>query len=493
MRDLVIRLLRNYFVLMALFIIIAIYPVSAEISNGYYKVAPTIHQGATVFIGEQGLDISNALASARAQGTTHAAITTIGWWASAADIRTTAPTVSFDLIGRENLFTVTQAEFDGYEGQWYLVDANDNNLAKAGVGAVFNVKAPKLDVSVRDPYQNDGADVSGKSIPQGSKLQFQIGTNMYTVLANPLLRSTIYNTPVSGVNSDGYLDIRVKYEDGTTLMKLYDDNNLERTLLAINVETQPFTWGRANAGRGPGIDYVWNTSAYPPGTYVVSVQSKLNNMQSNYQSGTTAYSGRTVSDAKTITLIGGIPSTSAIAQAAKLFIRIDPIGDKQVCDKFTITAATNLAVNNEILVQVYSTSFKPTQKLQSGEFSGAIGTVKVQKGDSGFNKILFDLDTCTFKPDEYIVTEDSQSQNVTVTERFNILDGTAQTFVQTAVKTTVAPTAAGATISTTLPIDNNGSNTGLIWDRNNLLYVILLVFVLLLGALVYDTYYKKKK
>ena len=32
-----------------------------------------------------------------------------------------------------------------------------------------------------------------------------------------------------------------------------------------------------------------------------------------------------------------------------------------------------------------------------------------------------------------------------------------------------------------------------IWDRNNLTSVVLLVFVLLFGALVYDTYYKKKK
>ena len=174
-----------------------------------------------MFIGEQGLDISNALASARAQGITHAAITTIGWWASAADIRTTAPTVSFDLIGRENLFTVTQAEFDGYEGQWYLVDANDNNWAKAGAGAVFNVKAPKLDVSIRDPFQNDGADVSGKSIPQTARLQFQIGTNMYTVLADPTLRYPLDSQTGSVGNSDGYLDLVVKTESGTVLQFLY--------------------------------------------------------------------------------------------------------------------------------------------------------------------------------------------------------------------------------------------------------------------------------
>ncbi|MFY9799653.1 MAG: MEMAR_RS02690 family S-layer glycoprotein [Methanoregula sp.] len=305
-------------VALVMFVLVAVMPVSADLYNGYYKVAPNINQGATVFIGEQALDISNALATANAAGTP-TSITTIGWWASAADIRTTAPTVSFDLIGRANLFTVTQAEFDGYEGQWYLVNAADNNWAKAGTGAVFNVKAPKLDVSIRDPNQNDGADVSGKSIPQGATLQFQIGTNMYTVLADPSLRSTVYNNGGSGLNSDGYLDLVVKTESGTVLQKLYDINNTQQGLTALNVTTQPYTWGRANAGRGPGIDFVWNTAAltptgekaYPAGTYVVSVQSKLNNMKDNYLSGAAAYTGRTISETKTITLVSDTVSITA--------------------------------------------------------------------------------------------------------------------------------------------------------------------------------------
>ena len=105
-------------------------------------------------------------------------------------------------------------------------------------------------------------------------------------------------------------------------------------------------------------------------------------------------------------------------------IRIDPIGDKHVGDKFTITAQTNLAVDDEILVQVYSSSFKPTQKSQSGEFSGATGTVKVTKGDSGMNKISFDVDSSTFKPDEYIVTEGAVIQEATGTALFNVLETT---------------------------------------------------------------------
>ena len=62
-------------------------------------------------------------------------------------------------------------------------------------------------------------------------------------------------------------------------------------------------------------------------------------------------------------------------------IRINPIGEQQVGSKFTISGTTNLAVDDEILVEVVSSSFAPTTKTQSGEFSGATGTVKVQRGN----------------------------------------------------------------------------------------------------------------
>ena len=130
-------------------------------------------------------------------------------------------------------------------------------------------------------------------------------------------------------------------------------------------------------------------------------------------------------------------------------ITIVPIGDKHVGDKFTIVSATNLAVDDEILVQVYSSSFKPTQKSQSGEFSGATGTVRVQKGETGLNKILFDVDSSTFKPDEYIVTEDAVIQEATGTALFNVLEGPAPTPVVTTAATPVAT--AATPVPTTVP------------------------------------------
>jgi PGF-CTERM protein len=133
-------------------------------------------------------------------------------------------------------------------------------------------------------------------------------------------------------------------------------------------------------------------------------------------------------------------------------IRIDAVGDRHVGDKFTITAQTNLAVDDEVLFEVYSSSFKPTQKSQSGEFSGATGTVKVTKGDSGMNKLSFDVDASTFKPDEYIVKAEAVLQVATGTALFNVLEGAAPTAVPTAVitaaPTAVAPTAAPTAAAT---------------------------------------------
>jgi outer membrane protein assembly factor BamB len=57
---------------------------------------------------------------------------------------------------------------------------------------------------------------------------------------------------------------------------------------------------------------------------------------------------------------------------------------------------------------------------------------------------------------------------------------------------TTQTTAPAQPVNTVRPAETNGESTP-IWDRNILIYLILLVFVVLLGALVYDTYYKKKK
>ena len=129
-------------------------------------------------------------------------------------------------------------------------------------------------------------------------------------------------------------------------------------------------------------------------------------------------------------------------------ITIDTVGDRHVGDKFTITATTNLAVGDDVLFEVYSSSFQPTTKSQSGEFSGASGTVKVTQGDSGLNKLSFDVDASTFKPDEYLVKASAVLQDATGTALFNVLEASAPTATPAVVSTTAAPV---TTVATAVP------------------------------------------
>jgi hypothetical protein len=122
---------------------------------------------------------------------------------------------------------------------------------------------------------------------------------------------------------------------------------------------------------------------------------------------------------------------------------INPIGDHYVGDKFTISGSTNLAAGDDLMVEVTSSSFKPTDKAQSGEFSGASGVVKVVPGSSGYNHWSFDVDATAYKPDEYIVKVSGITQDVTGSTYFNIVNGhppTPATTTVTVPDTTAIPT-----------------------------------------------------
>ncbi len=72
----------------------------------------------------------------------------------------------------------------------------------------------------------------------------------------------------------------------------------------------------------------------------------------------------------------------------------------------------------------------------------------VTQGDSGLNKLSFDVDASTFKPDEYLVTANAVLQTATGNALFNVLEASAPTATPTAVaNVTAAPT----TVVTTVP------------------------------------------
>ena len=128
-------------------------------------------------------------------------------------------------------------------------------------------------------------------------------------------------------------------------------------------------------------------------------------------------------------------------------ITINPIGEQKVGTKFDISGTTNLASkDNDLLVEVTSSSFKPTDKSQSGEFSGVSSTTKVQAGTDGLNKWSYTVDASTFKPDEYIVRVSGVTTDVVETTLFNVVESGAAPAAAT--KPTVAPTVAAAANAT---------------------------------------------
>jgi len=390
-------------VALAMFVLIAAMPVSA-FNNGFYYVVRQniINSGATVFIGEQGLDITGAMSNPEG-------ITTIGWWASAADIGNTPPTTTIETEGRQEAFTVTQAEFDGYEGIWYLVDP----ATSLAVSPVFNVKAPKLDVSIRDVNQN-GADVSGKSIPTGALLQFQIGTNMYTALGD-FRTSKDDCTDLTESQCDGYINILVKPATGAVLGALYTcgeydvdtgaciDTGDAHSIRQLPVEKQPYTWGKENEGTGPGNDFLWYTDArttplddagrhvgqkiYPAGSYVVSAESKLNNMYDNYMAGGAAYTGRTVTETKTITLVSDTVSITANKDSV---VRSKPFSVTITGKPSTVYNVWVKATNNMILDE-YNNAPPVVTKYQVLVRDGSGATADYVFQNSGGNKDVEDV------------------------------------------------------------------------------------------------------
>jgi PGF-CTERM protein len=138
------------------------------------------------------------------------------------------------------------------------------------------------------------------------------------------------------------------------------------------------------------------------------------------------------------------------------WIRIDAIGDKAVGDKFTITGTTNLAIGDELTVDVTSASFTASTKDVATSFSGASGTVAVAEG-TDYNTWSFAVDASNFKADQYSVSVESIDADVSTSTTFNVLEAVATTVPATTAPVTTAPaTTVPATTAATTPVSQPG-------------------------------------
>ena len=142
-------------------------------------------------------------------------------------------------------------------------------------------------------------------------------------------------------------------------------------------------------------------------------------------------------------------TTSFIVSPPTAFI--NPVGDHVVGEQFVISGSTNLAAGDNLMVDVTSSSFKPTSKSQSAEFSGAAGTVKIEPGSGALNRWSFPIDASSFKPDEYIVKVSGITVGVTGSTLFNIVEARPITVTTVATPFPVITERTLPSIATTTP------------------------------------------
>ena len=203
----------------------------------------TIAPGNTVFIGEQGLDVTSVM-----NGDSQ-----IGWWASGASIATSSPDYTVSISDLKN-FYVSPTDFGSHQGSWYRFSAS----SKAN-GTAFLVADPHLGIRVEDSTVN--VEVTDKWVPSGDDIKFSIETNL------------VQMTQRTGVNSVP-VTIYVQSPTGGTFNALLNSSGTPNSIVDIPVTTNPFS-----------PSFSWNTGKrdiYPPGIYYIWADCDVNSMKDNY-------------------------------------------------------------------------------------------------------------------------------------------------------------------------------------------------------------------
>ena len=139
---------------------------------------------------------------------------------------------------------------------------------------------------------------------------------------------------------------------------------------------------------------------------------------------------------------------------AEPWIKIENPGDQAVDSTFTITGTTNLAADDQILVEVVSSSFNAVDKTSTSTTSGISMTTKVVAGEGTDNVWSVEVDTTNWKLDEYTIKASGIEVDVSTTTNFNLVEKVEVT--PTATATGATPTTTATATATTAPTQTPG-------------------------------------
>lgn len=194
----------------------------------------TVPKGGTVFLGEQGLDITATGAMTGSQ---------IVWYGPGGSPGTAPVTIL--TIDNDADFYVSPALFGERSGPWFVIPENS---------VAFYVQDPLIAIRVFD--LTAGFEITGDTVwvPRGDAVGFRIDTNIADIARRP----GSPGAPVT-IKIQGPLGVQYSAVNGYALGD-------------IMISGSPFETGP-----------VWYTGTYARGTYAVWAESTANEMHTNYK------------------------------------------------------------------------------------------------------------------------------------------------------------------------------------------------------------------
>jgi hypothetical protein len=219
--------------------------------------------GATVFIGENGLDITAAGVAAGE---------TLGWFQAGANVQTSSPDDTLTVSNPSNFYVQPGTRV----GAWYNMNRNRQ--------IAINVKDPSLNVRVWGVQTSQ--DLNGRTVTKGRLLTFRIDSNLDAVFTQ------------RGVGAP--VTIKVQDPSGNVYASLIDDTGAQNPIVDIPITSSSMLV----PGQGAN-GTVWDTANrnYRTGEYKVWAESNLNRMKDNYKDPSGAdYTGKTITSQYTLTI-----------------------------------------------------------------------------------------------------------------------------------------------------------------------------------------------
>lgn len=236
-----------------------------------------IQAGGDVFIGEQGLDIS---------GTGVKSGSKISYYTGSQTVGVSTPAANC-VVGDTRNYFISPTEFVGRTGNWFI-----ENTSKVA----FVVNDPAISIKILD--QNTGKDVTGKSVPAGSFINFRVESNLYVISRRSDAR--LNDRP------KGFVTIKVKSADGTIYSHLNEDSVNAISLTGQFLNALPFYLVPVNVPKKGWATEALDTKGnriYKAGSYTVWIECNVNKMRDNYKdSSGSSYTGKTISSTRMITI-----------------------------------------------------------------------------------------------------------------------------------------------------------------------------------------------